>query len=233
MKKWFVGIIIALVLVTVSPVCVLRWINPPTSAFMLQHQVKSLWKTWSLGTVAHRWEDFRRISPYASLAVVAAEDQKFPHHWGFDRQSIAEAWQQRQKGVRYRGASTITQQVAKNLFLWSGKSFVRKGIEAYFAVLIELLWSKQRILEVYLNIAEFGDGVYGIGAASRRYFHKTPRRLRRYECALLAAVLPNPKRMRLDRPSDYMVYRAEWILQEMNRLEQRTPRPYLHRLYYR
>ena len=231
--KWIIGILIAAVIVTVSPVLALRWIDPPTSAFMLQYRLNALWNRHSTGAVAHRWEHWRRIPPSAALAVVAAEDQKFPHHWGFDRQSIAEAWDQRRKGVRYRGASTITQQVAKNLFLWNGKSFVRKGIEAYFAVLIELMWSKRRILEVYLNIAEFGKGVYGIGAASRRYFHKAPRKLRRYECALLAAVLPSPKRMRLDRPSDYMVQRAVSILDEMNRLERNQSQPYLHKLYIR
>ncbi len=231
--KWIIGILIAAVIVTVSPVLALRWIDPPTSAFMLQYRLNALWDRHSTGAVAHRWEDWRRIPPHAALAVVAAEDQKFPHHWGFDRQSIAEAWDQRRKGVRYRGASTITQQVAKNLFLWNGRNFVRKGIEAYFSVLIELMWSKQRILEVYLNIAEFGKGVYGIGAASRRYFHKPPRRLRRYECALLAAVLPSPRRMRLDRPSDYMVQRAVSILDEMNRLERNQSQPYLHKLYAR
>ncbi|KPJ79018.1 MAG: hypothetical protein AMJ54_00755 [Deltaproteobacteria bacterium SG8_13] len=231
--KWVVGIFIALLILTVSPVLVLRWIDPPTSAFMLQHKMSSLFNKSSSGAVHHRWEDWRRISPHAPLAVVAAEDQKFPHHWGFDRESIAEAWQERRKGVRYRGASTITQQVAKNLFLWNGKSFFRKGIEAYFAVLIELLWSKQRILEVYLNVAEFGKGVYGIGAASRRYFYKPPRRLRRYECALLATVLPNPKRMRLDQPSDYMIQRALSILEEMSRLDRLQRRPYLYKLYAR
>lgn len=231
--KWLVGILIALVTLTVSPVVALRWIDPPTSAFMLQYKLNSLWNKHNSVILKHRWEDWRRISPHAPLAVVAAEDQKFPYHWGFDRQSIAEAWDQRRRGVRFRGASTITQQVAKNLFLWHGKSFVRKGIEAYFAVLIELCWSKQRILEVYLNIAEFGKGVYGIGAASRRYFHKIPFRLRRHECALLAAVLPNPKQMRLDRPSGYMIQRAESILEEMNRLDRIQPRPYLHTLYTR
>ena len=231
--KWIIGILIAAVIVTVSPVLALRWVDPPTSAFILQYRLNALWDKHSTGAVAYRWEDWRRIPPYAALAVVAAEDQKFPHHWGFDRQSIAEAWDQRRKGVRYRGASTITQQVAKNLFLWNGKNFVRKGIEAYFTVLIELTWSKRRILEVYLNIAEFGKGVYGIGAASRRYFHKPPRRLRRYECALLATVLPSPKRMRLDRPSVYMIQRAVSILDEMNRLDRIQQRPYLPKLYAR
>jgi monofunctional biosynthetic peptidoglycan transglycosylase len=231
--KWVAGILIGLVILTVTPVVALRWVDPPTSAFMLQHKLHSLWNPRSSGRIMYRWEKWRRISPHAPLAVVAAEDQKFPYHWGFDRESIAEAWDQRRKGERFRGASTITQQVAKNLFLWNGKSFVRKGFEAYFAVMIELLWSKRRILEIYLNIAEFGEGVYGIGAASRKYFYKTPRRLRRYECALLATVLPNPKRMRLDRPSDYMVRRAASILDEMNRLDRIQSQSYLRPLYAR
>ena len=149
---------------------------------------------------------------------MAAEDQKFPVHWGFDPHSIAEAWEERRKGERIRGASTITQQVAKNLFLWPGKSFVRKGIEAYFTVLIETIWPKRRILEVYLNIAEFGRGVFGIAAASETFYKKTPDRLTRTQSALLAAALPNPRRLRIDRPSPYMRARAGWILNQMNQL---------------
>ena len=231
--KWIAVVLASLIVLTVSPVLIFRWVDPPTSAFMMQHKMKSLLNKRHSAGIAHRWVNWQRISPHAPLAVVAAEDQKFPYHWGFDRESIAEAWEERKQGVRYRGASTITQQVAKNLFLWNGKSFIRKGIEAYFAVWIELLWSKQRIMEVYLNVAEFGDGVYGIGAASRKYFHKAPRRLHRYDCALMAAALPNPKRMSLDRPSDYMIRRAAWILEEMHRLDRIQKRPYLYRLYSR
>jgi monofunctional biosynthetic peptidoglycan transglycosylase len=161
---------------------------------------------------------------------VAAEDQKFPFHWGFDRQAITDAWQERAAGTRVRGASTISQQVAKNLFLWPGKSFIRKGIEAYFTLLIEILWPKQRILEVYLNIAEFGNGIYGVNAASKTYFGKAPGRLKRRECALMAAVLPSPKRLRLSQPSDYVLNRSEWILQEMTRLNSLNSKPYLYDL---
>lgn len=203
---------------TVLPVVVLRWVPPPTTAFMLQKSVQATWNGLKDYKTHYRWTDWRNISPHAAQAVMAAEDQKFPVHWGFDPHSIAEAWQERQKGERIRGASTITQQVAKNLFLWPGKSFVRKGIEAYFTVLIETIWPKRRILEVYLNIAEFGRGVFGIAAASETFYKKSPDRLTRTQSALLAAALPNPRRLRIDRPSPYMRARAGWILNQMNQL---------------
>lgn len=222
--------IAGLILATVIPVLALRWVDPPISAFMLQNRIKAWWNDHDDFTLRYLWVDWGRISPHAPLAVVAAEDQKFPHHWGFDHQAITEAWHERVEGIRVRGASTISQQVAKNLFLWPGKSFIRKGIEAYFTVLIEILWPKQRILEVYLNIAEFGNGVYGVGAASSAYFGKLPRRLKREECALLAAVLPNPLRLRLNQPSDYVLQRSIRILEEMNRLDRINERPYLYNL---
>ena len=203
---------------TVLPVVVLRWMPPPTTAFMLQKTVQARWNGSKDYTTRYRWTDWRTVSPHASQAVIAAEDQKFPVHWGFDPHSIVEAWEERQKGERIRGASTITQQVAKNLFLWPGKSFVRKGIEAYFTVLIETIWPKRRILEVYLNIAEFGRGVFGIAAASEAFYKKTPDRLTRTQSALLAAALPNPRQLRIDRPSPYMRARAGWILNQMNQL---------------
>ena len=152
------------------------------------------------------------------ISVVAAEDQKFANHFGFDVKSIQESVEDFNDGASLRGASTITQQVAKNLYLWPSKSFLRKGIEAYLTVLIETTWSKKRILEIYLNIAEFGPGIYGIGAASRTYFGKAPIELSDAEAALLAAVLPNPKRLRIDNPSPYVRERQEWILGQMQRL---------------
>jgi len=203
---------------TVLPVVVLRWVPPPTTAFMLQKSIQARLKGLKDYKTRYRWTDWDNISPHAAQAVMAAEDQKFPVHWGFDPHSIAEAWEERRKGERIRGASTITQQVAKNLFLWPGKSFVRKGIEAYFTVLIETIWTKRRILEVYLNIAEFGRGVFGIAAASETFYKKTPDRLTRTQSALLAAALPNPRRLRIDHPSPYMRARAGWILKQMNQL---------------
>ncbi len=150
--------------------------------------------------------------------MIASEDQRFAEHFGFDFVQIERALSERDRGESVRGASTITQQTAKNLFLWGGQSWVRKGLEAYFTLLIETCWSKTRILEVYLNIAEFGQGVFGVGAASERYFKQPPARLNRSQSALLAAVLPNPIRLRVAAPSKYVRSRQAWILQQMNAL---------------
>jgi monofunctional biosynthetic peptidoglycan transglycosylase len=166
----------------------------------------------------HSWADLDRISPNLPLAVVASEDQKFPEHWGFDVAAIEKAYSLNQHSHKVRGASTISQQVAKNLFLWSGRSYFRKGLEAYCTVLIEGLWPKRRILEVYLNIAEFGYGTYGAEAAAQRFFHKTAARLSRADAAVLAAVLPNPERYSAAAPSRYVQQRREWILGQMQAL---------------
>lgn len=166
----------------------------------------------------YEWVDLERISPNAALAVIASEDQQFPFHDGFDFRSIREAVRASERGKRLRGASTLSQQVARNLFLWSGRSFVRKGLEAWFTVLIETLWPKERILEVYLNIAEFGRGTYGVQAASEAYFHAPAARLTREQAAVLAAVLPNPRRMHAERPSRYVLARRDWILGQMRQL---------------
>ena len=152
------------------------------------------------------------------LAAVASEDQKFPFHRGFDFDSISAAVEKSLAGGRLRGASTISQQVAKNLFLWSGRSFVRKGLEAYFTVLLETLWSKHRILEVYLNIAAFGDNIYGVSTAARRLLGKPPSRLTPKDAALLAAVLPNPVALKVRHPSAYVKKRRDWIEQQMKQL---------------
>ena len=212
-------VILLFLLITILPVLSLRWISPPTTSFIIQHKFNGWWNDKKNVKIRYRWVDLNKISLHAPLAVVAAEDQKFPVHWGFDSESIEEAWRERANGTRVRGASTISQQVAKNLFLWPGRSFLRKGVEAYFTTLIELLWPKRRIIEVYLNIAEFGNGVFGIAAAGKTFFKKPPIRLSRWECALLAAVLPNPKRFRADRPSTYVLHRTEWIHSEMDRLD--------------
>jgi len=166
----------------------------------------------------HRWVSWERVSATLPIALVAAEDQRFPNHHGFDFEAIQRAIAEADDGERLRGASTISQQVAKNLFLWSGRSFVRKGLEAYFTVLIEALWPKRRILETYLNIAEFGHGTYGAAAASEQFFHVTPDRLDARQSALLAAVLPNPQRFRVDRPSAYVLRRSTWIQRQANQL---------------
>jgi len=212
-KSFFTAILVlCLALVLLSGVMVLpwRWIAPPTTAFMLLEH----WQTDS--KPAYHWIDWDNINPDMAIAVVAAEDQKFPDHYGFDLESIRDALEA--PGDRPRGASTISQQVAKNLFLWNGRSYVRKGIEAWFTVLIETLWPKQRILEVYLNIAEFGPGVYGVGAAGALLLDKYPLDFSLQDCSVLAAVLPNPKKMSVAAPSAYVHKRASDIQRQISRL---------------
>jgi monofunctional biosynthetic peptidoglycan transglycosylase len=212
---WLVVVCIA---ASVLGVATLRWVNPPFTAFMAEAQAAA-WANRDPNYVfRHSWVDLDRISPNLPLAVVASEDQKFPEHWGFDVAAIEKAYSLNQHSHKVRGASTISQQVAKNLFLWSGRSYFRKGLEAYFTVLIEALWPKRRILEIYLNIAEFGYGTYGAEAAAQRFFHKTATRLSRADAAVLAAVLPNPERYSAAAPSRYVQQRREWILGQMQAL---------------
>ena len=200
---------------TVLLVLALRWINPFTSAFMMGSRLEARFAGNHNYQTHYQWVDLEQISPQAALAVIASEDQQFPFHTGFDFKSIREAVRHNALSRHKRGASTISQQVAKNLFLWSGRSFVRKGLEAGFTLLIEWCWPKERILEVYLNIAEFGPGIYGVQAAAQRYYHKDARRLNRADSALLAAVLPNPARLRVEAPSDYVLSRRDWIAEQM------------------
>jgi monofunctional biosynthetic peptidoglycan transglycosylase len=188
-----------------------RWIDPPTTAFMLQDDSDRK-------PVLYKWEVWENLGIASPIAMVAAEDQKFASHFGFDLKSIRESVEKFNDGAPLRGASTITQQVAKNLYLWPSKSFLRKGIEAYLTVLIEVTWPKKRILEIYLNIAEFGPGIYGVSAASEIYFGKSPIELSDAEAALLAAVLPNPKQLRVSQLTPYLRKRRNWIMGQMQRL---------------
>ena len=200
-----------IVLTTVAIVLLLRWVPPPTSAFMLQQRLS--------GTVVdYRWTPMDRISPHVVLAVIASEDQNFFDHWGLDLKAIADAIDDNRTRRRPRGASTISQQVVKNLFLWPDRSYLRKGLEAYVTLLMEILWPKTRILEVYLNIAEMGNGVFGVEAAGQRFFDKPAVRLNRREAATLAAVLPDPRRMSAVRPSDYVIRRTWQIIEQMHAL---------------
>jgi monofunctional biosynthetic peptidoglycan transglycosylase len=203
---------------TALPVLAMRWIDPWTSAFMVAaRKDAALARNWRAAN-RYEWRDFDSIAPHAAVAVIAAEDQLFPYHSGFDLESIRAAMQDNARSKRVRGASTITQQVAKNLFLWKGRSWLRKGLEAWFTVLIELCWPKQRILEVYLNIAEFGPRVYGAEAAAQQYFGRPAAKLTRRNAALMAAVLPNPKRFSIAAPSNYVRRRAAWIEGQMRAL---------------
>lgn len=210
--------ILVWVVLTVVPVLLLRWIPPATSAFMLEARVEALRAGEKGYRTDYHWVSLERIAPYAAVAVIASEDQTFPFNYGFDFHSIRSAVRAAQHGKRLRGASTISQQVARNLFLWPGRSFVRKGIEAYFTVLLEALWPKERILEVYLNVAQFGRGIYGVEAAARRFYHEPAARLTASQAALLAAVLPDPVHWHVDRPSRFVAWKQQWILVQMRHL---------------
>ncbi|TAL85026.1 MAG: monofunctional biosynthetic peptidoglycan transglycosylase [Rhodanobacter sp.] len=211
-------LLLAWVLLTWLVVLALRFVAPWSSAVMLERQV-SAWLHGEKGfTLHHRWVPWSKISPYVPLAMVASEDQTFPYNHGFDFHQIQNAINAAEDGQRLRGASTITQQTAKNLFLWNGRSYVRKGLEAYFTVLIDLTWPKRRILEVYVNIAQLGNGIYGVGAASDAFYHLAPSQLSAAQAARLAAVLPNPLRLHVDRPSAYVLRRSAWIEQQMQHL---------------
>jgi monofunctional glycosyltransferase len=200
---------LALALAPLPAVVVLRWVAPPTTSFMIQSPVRP---------VSHRWLAWEAIPAHVRLAVVAAEDQRFPLHRGFDVEAIREAIADNRARVRPRGASTITQQVAKNLFLWPGGGYLRKGAEAWITVLIELAWPKRRILDVYLNVAEMGPGVYGVEAAAWRWFDRPATTLGRREAALLAAILPSPRQWRPDAPPPHVARRARWIEGQMANL---------------
>jgi monofunctional biosynthetic peptidoglycan transglycosylase len=206
------------VLASVLTVLALRWVDPPITAFMLEAQSAARADHDARFVLRHRWVELDHISPNLPLAVVASEDQKFPEHSGFDVEAIEKAYELNQHRHKVHGASTISQQTAKNLFLWSGRSWLRKGLEAYFTVLIEHLWPKRRILEVYLNVAQFGYGIYGAEAAAEHFFHEPAGRLTRSEAAVLAAVLPNPERLSAAAPSRYVLERREWILGQMQAL---------------
>ena len=219
-RFWRWLLIAALLWVAITWLCVLvlRFAAPPTTAFMLERRIAAMLHHESAFALRYQFQPLAKISPELPIALVAAEDQKFPVHHGFDVQAIEAAMDDADEGARLRGASTISQQTAKNLFLWGGRNFVRKGLEAYFTVLIELTWPKARIVEVYANVAEFGDGIYGAEAAARAYFGKSAAQINSREAALLAACLPNPRKFRPDQPSAYVLQRVDWIEHQVRQL---------------
>ncbi|MDH4049084.1 MAG: monofunctional biosynthetic peptidoglycan transglycosylase [Gammaproteobacteria bacterium] len=204
-------VVAAGVALSLSLVIPLRWIDPVTSAFMLRDDS-------GRQPVLFEWADWQDVGIAPMLAVVAAEDQRFADHFGIDFRSMQEAVRNSRNGERLRGASTISQQLAKNLFLWPGRSYVRKGLEAWFTVLLELCLPKKRILEIYLNVVELGPGIYGVPAASRYFFARNASRISDSDAALLAAVLPNPHSLQVDNPSRYVRERQRWIIGQMQRL---------------
>jgi len=211
--RWVKKIFIILFIAQFVYILLLKWINPPIT--MTQ------FVSWITGHGLKRdYVDRDDISYHAKLAVISSEDQLFPDHSGFDWKSIKKAMKYNEKKPgRIRGASTISQQVAKNVFLWQGRSFIRKGFELYFTFMIELVWGKKRILEMYLNVIEMGDGVFGIEAAAQKYFKKPAKNLTRQEAAMITACLPNPKRYKVSPPSRYVLSRSRWVMQQMGFLE--------------
>ena len=206
-------IVVILFLVQFLYILLLRWVNPPITTTQLV--------SWLSGHGLKRdYVSGSSVSTYAKLAVIASEDQLFPDHEGFDWKSIKKAmkYNERKPG-RIRGASTISQQVAKNVFLWQGRSWIRKGLEVYFTFMIEVFWGKKRILEVYLNVAETGDGIFGIEAAAQQYFNKPAKNLSKQEAAMIAACLPSPRRYKVKPLSSYVAFRSRVIIQQMNNLQ--------------
>ncbi|MGV8940367.1 MAG: monofunctional biosynthetic peptidoglycan transglycosylase [Lysobacter sp.] len=216
--RWMCAVPLLLLLLSVLQVATLRFVDPPFSAFMVARQFAAWGEGDGSFRIAYDWRDLDQVSSNLPLAVIASEDQRFAEHYGFDLDAIERARARHERGGKLRGASTISQQVAKNLFLWSGRSWVRKGLEVWYTALVELMWPKSRIIEVYVNVAEFGDGVYGAQAAARTYFGKDARQLTAAEAARLAAVLPSPKRYSVSQPGPYVQRRTRQIQQQMRQI---------------
>ena len=214
-SRFILKIILLLFIITTSWVLLYRFVNPPITPLMVIRYLESGGKS---RRILKTWKDYDSISENMALAVVASEDQKFFEHHGFDLTAIRAAAINNISDDRIKGASTITQQVAKNVFLWPKRSWLRKGAEAYFTVLIETFWSKKRILEVYLNVVELGKGIYGAETASRTYFGKPASKLTKDEAALLAAILPSPRIMSPINPSSYVNKRRQWIREQMDHI---------------
>lgn len=208
---WFFIISIGLTLIY-------RFIPVPVTPLMVIRLWEQAWDEKKDVRLYKDWVSIDNISKHMPQAVYAAEDQKFLEHNGFDWKAMEEAWEKNKKGKRIKGASTISQQTAKNVFLWPSRNLVRKGLEAYFTFLIELIWSKERIMEVYLNVIEMGPGIYGIEAASQTFYNRPASKLTRQQAAMIAAVLPNPIRWSPAKPTGYIRGRQSWILRQMNNL---------------
>jgi len=213
--KWIFKAAIAFMVLSVFSVIVFRWVPVPFTPLMLIRNVEQ----WSKGEKApfeHDWVSIDKISPYLGKAVIVSEDQKFIEHFGFDIEAMEKAYEKNKTRKRIKGGSTISQQTAKNVFLWPQRSYIRKGFEVYFTFLIEVFWSKERILEVYLNSIEMGKGIYGAEAAAQHWFRKPAAKLSSYEAASIAAILPNPRKYRATNSSGYIERRKNWILRQMN-----------------
>lgn len=211
--KWLLYAMLGWLLLSLLIVLPFRWLNPPVSMVMLER-----WLTHDDYSIQQTWLSWDEMPKKAALAVITSEDQRFPLHQGFDVDAIMKALNEAEEGGRLRGASTISQQVAKNMFLWTGRSWLRKGLEVWFTSLIEVTWGKQRILEVYMNIAEWGPGVFGIEAASQHHFGKHSSQLTDMQAALLASTLPSPLKYDPARPAQHLIDRARWNLAQQRKL---------------
>lgn len=216
-RRWLGRAVLGLAVLSLAATLLLRFVPPPPTPLMVIRGIQAM--AAGQGFVLRRqWQPLANISPALVRAVIAAEDQKFLTHFGFDLDAISKAYVNNREGGRRRGGSTITQQTAKNVFLWPGGSYLRKGVEAYFTLLLEACWSKERIIEVYLNVAEFGPGVYGAESAARTYFRTSAKRLTARQAAMLAAILPSPLQWSPARPTGYLRHRQRWILQQMRQI---------------
>ncbi|MCX8683712.1 monofunctional biosynthetic peptidoglycan transglycosylase [Gilliamella sp. B2889] len=207
-------VLIGLMLFSVFLILLMRWVNPWGSMLMVERKIAN----WNINQ-QRIWKDWDQISDNIKIAVIAAEDQQFANHWGFDFKAINRALNYNKNNRKIRGASTITQQVAKNIFLWSSRNWIRKGVESWFTVWIELIWSKQRTLEIYLNSVEWGEGIFGIEAASHHYFGVSAKQLTKEQASLLAAILPNPRKWSPVNPNILTQKKAKWILGQMENLD--------------
>ncbi len=217
LKRLFLRFVFYFFALSIGGVILLKFLPVPFTMTMIDRKVKSLFGGED-AKIHYQWRSYHKVSREMHLAAVAAEDQNFPHHWGFDFKALQRAYINNQKGKKVRGASTISQQVAKNVFLWQGRSYFRKALEFYFTGLIELIWGKQRILEVYVNVAEMGKNTFGAEAAAQRIFKKPAAKLTRAEAARLAAVLPSPNKWSAARPGPYVTRRTAVIQKYMKAL---------------
>ena len=206
---------VAFFILSIVSVIVYRWVPVPITPLMLIRDVQQIGNDKGV-IMEHDWVPLEEISPKLQLAVVCSEDQNYLKHFGVDWGAIQKAMKENEKGKRVRGASTITQQTAKNVFLWQGRSYLRKGLELWFTLLIEVFWSKERIMEVYLNSIEMGNGIYGAEAAAQHWFHKSAKKLSKDEAAAIAAILPNPLRYKANPANGYISGRKAWVKQQMN-----------------
>lgn len=216
--RWIVRIFVWFICLSFFWVLLYKWMNPPFTYLMFERKMSAIFSGKKSSEIHYEWVSLKNVSKNLPLAVIASEDQNFSSHWGFDMDAIKKAVKHNKRHKRKRGASTISQQVAKNAFLWSGRSYLRKGLEVYFTVLIELLWSKKRIVEVYINIAEMGDRVFGAKCTAEHYFKTSPVKLNMYQCALIASVLPNPRKYKINNPGNFILKRQRWILRQMRQM---------------